>query len=159
MRPISVCDKFISLTSQTMLLFPPPSPPLFPRPNFTSNRRLRPCILPHRVLAAPAAASNDVDAFTQYSGYLFDLSSSEAEALTEYDVPRIAAVYQRKPLIILRRLLQLSTTLGKWFALRFYDRIAERSDLMFEVRIVDRLLCCVDCYFAFLLVNVESNIS
>ncbi|KAL7085598.1 hypothetical protein ACP275_14G290400 [Erythranthe tilingii] len=117
-----------------MLLFPPPSPPLFRPANFTRNPRWRPSILPHRLLAAPAAASNEVDAFTQSSGYLFDLSSSEAESLTEYNVSRIAAIYRRKPFIFLRRLFQISTTLGKWFAFRYYDRITERSDFMFQVR-------------------------
>ncbi|EYU36535.1 hypothetical protein ABFS82_14G277200 [Erythranthe guttata] len=113
-----------------MLLFPPPSPPLFRPANFTPNPRWRPSILPQRLLAA----SNEVDAFTQSSGYLFDLSSSEAESLTEYNVSRIAAIYRRKPFILLRRLFQISTTLGKWFAFRYYDRITERSDLMFQVR-------------------------
>ncbi|KAL8487019.1 hypothetical protein ACS0TY_023642 [Phlomoides rotata] len=115
-----------------MLLVPPPSPPLIPAANFTPSRRhVR---LPRRVLATPAAASSEVDAFTQYSGYLFELSSSEAESLTEYKISRIAAIYQKKPFILLRRLFQTATTLGKWFALRYYDSITDRGDLMFEVR-------------------------
>ncbi|KAI3459985.1 hypothetical protein Pfo_016648 [Paulownia fortunei] len=117
-----------------MLLVPPPSPALFPASNFTPSRHLRPIILPRRLLATSAAASNEVDAFTQYSGYLFELSSSEAESLTEYNISKIAAIYQKKPLILLRRLFQIATTLGKWFALRYYDRITERADMMFEVR-------------------------
>ncbi|XP_042009199.1 uncharacterized aarF domain-containing protein kinase At1g71810, chloroplastic-like [Salvia splendens] len=47
---------------------------------------------------------------------------------------RFSAIYQKKPLILLRRLLQTATTLGRWFALRYYDRITERADVMFEVR-------------------------
>ncbi|KAG6406195.1 hypothetical protein SASPL_133794 [Salvia splendens] len=42
--------------------------------------------------------------------------------------------FEKKPLILLRRLLQTATTLGRWFALRYYDRITERADVMFEVR-------------------------
>ncbi|KAL0366455.1 UNVERIFIED_CONTAM: putative aarF domain-containing protein kinase, chloroplastic [Sesamum radiatum] len=117
-----------------MLLLPPPSPPLFRTSNFTPVRHLRPIILPGRQLATPAAASDKVDAFTEYSGYLFELSSSEAESLTEYNISKIAAIYQKKPLILLRRLFQTANTLGKWFALRYYDRVTERADLMFEVR-------------------------
>ncbi|KAL0392307.1 UNVERIFIED_CONTAM: hypothetical protein Sradi_2453500 [Sesamum radiatum] len=119
-----------------MLLLPPPSPPLFRASNFTSVRHLRPIILPGRLLATPAAASDKVDAFTEYSGYLFELSSSEAESLTEYNISKIAAIYQKKPLILLRRLFQIANTLGKWFALRYYDRVMERADLMFEVRVM-----------------------
>lgn len=130
--------KFISVC-QTMLLVPPPlSPPLLPAANFTPSRRhVR---LTRRVLATPAATSSEVDAFTQYSGYLFELSSSEAESLTEYRISRIAAIYQKKPFILLRRLFQTATTLGKWFALRYYDSVTDRGDLMFEVRIMSRVV-------------------
>ncbi|KAK6130627.1 hypothetical protein DH2020_035602 [Rehmannia glutinosa] len=117
-----------------MLLVPPPSPPLFLAANFTPSRHFRPSILPRRRLSTPVAASNEVDSFTQSSGYLFELSSSEAESLTEYNISKIAAIYQKKPLILLRRLFQTATTLGKWFALRYYDRVTERTDVMFEVR-------------------------
>ncbi|XP_011074132.1 uncharacterized aarF domain-containing protein kinase At1g71810, chloroplastic [Sesamum indicum] len=117
-----------------MLLLPPLSPPLFRAANFTPVRQLRPIILPGRLLATPAAASDKVDAFTEYSGYLFELSSSEAESLTEYNISKIAAIYQKKPLILLRRLFQIANTLGKWFARRYYDSVTERADLMFEVR-------------------------
>ncbi|XP_057775811.1 uncharacterized aarF domain-containing protein kinase At1g71810, chloroplastic isoform X3 [Salvia miltiorrhiza] len=114
-----------------MLLVPPPSPPSFPvAASFASGRHSRLSTLRrHQV-----AATNEVDAFTQYSGYLFELSSSEAESLNEYKISKIAAIYQKKPLILLRRLLQTATTLGRWFALRYYDRITERADAMFEVR-------------------------
>ncbi|KAK4434149.1 putative aarF domain-containing protein kinase, chloroplastic [Sesamum alatum] len=117
-----------------MLLLPPPSPPLFRAANFTPVRQLRPIVPPGRLLATAAAASDRVDAFTEYSGYLFELSSSEAESLTEYNISKIAGIYQKKPLILLRRLFQIANTLGKWFALRYYDRVTERADLMFEVR-------------------------
>lgn len=120
-----------------MLLVPPPSPPLLPAANFTPSRRLE---LPRRVLATQAVASSEVDAFTQYSGYLFELSSTEAESLTEYKISRITAIYQKKPFILLRRLFQTATTLGKWFALRYYDSVTDRGDLMFEVRIMSRVV-------------------
>ncbi|KAH6778226.1 Protein kinase superfamily protein [Perilla frutescens var. hirtella] len=117
-----------------MLLLPPPLPPSFPAANFTSSRHSQLTTLPRRMVAPPPAASNEVDTFTQYSGYLFELSSSEAESLNEYKISKIAAIYQKKPLILLRRLFQTATTLGRWFALRYYDRITERADAMFEVR-------------------------
>ncbi|KAJ9675450.1 hypothetical protein PVL29_024394 [Vitis rotundifolia] len=78
--------------------------------------------------------SGDVDTFTQYSGYLFNLSSSEADSLTEYDVSRIGAIYRNRPLVLIRRLFQIATTLGKWLGLRYIDGLMERSDQMFEVR-------------------------
>ncbi|PIN25287.1 putative unusual protein kinase [Handroanthus impetiginosus] len=117
-----------------MLLVPPPSPLLVRPTSFTSSRHLRPSIRPRCLIAKPAAVSAEVDAFTQYSGYLFELSSTEAESLIEYNISKIASIYQKKPLILIRRLFQISTTLGKWFALRYYDRVTERADLMFEVR-------------------------
>ncbi|GER35960.1 protein kinase superfamily protein [Striga asiatica] len=121
--------------SQIMVLLPPP--PLSPSANFSSHpqRHLRRTILPRRLLATPAASSREVDYFTQSSGYLFELSSSEAESLTEYNVSKIAVIYQKRPLILFRRLFQTAATLGKWFALRYYDSLAEQVDTMFEVRI------------------------
>ncbi|XP_057973886.1 uncharacterized aarF domain-containing protein kinase At1g71810, chloroplastic [Malania oleifera] len=83
---------------------------------------------------APTAKAADIDTFTQYSGYLFELSDSEVESLTEYNASKIASIYRGKPLILLRRCLQIGSTLGKWFALRYIDAISERSDQMFEVR-------------------------
>ncbi|KAG8369252.1 hypothetical protein BUALT_Bualt15G0132200 [Buddleja alternifolia] len=118
-----------------LLLLPPPSPPLFPSTNFTPPRYSRLSIRPRRLLTSSAsAASNEVDAFTKYSGYLFDLNSSEAESLTEYNISKIGAIYQNKPFILLRRLFQTATTLGIWFALRYYDRLTDRADFMFQVR-------------------------
>ncbi|CAA0842041.1 Uncharacterized aarF domain-containing protein kinase - chloroplastic [Striga hermonthica] len=117
-----------------MLLLPPP--PLSPSANFTRHpqRHLRRSIFPCRLLTTPSASSREVDYFTQSSGYLFELSSSEAESLTEYNVPKIEAIYQKRPLILVRRLFQTAATLGKWFALRYFDGLAELGDTMFEVR-------------------------
>ncbi|KAF3445345.1 hypothetical protein FNV43_RR10521 [Rhamnella rubrinervis] len=83
---------------------------------------------------ARRSSGDDVDTFTQKSGYLFELSSSDADSLADYDVSKIAAIYRRKPFILVRRLFQIGTTFGKWFALRYVDRLMERSDQMFEVR-------------------------
>ncbi|XP_056164214.1 uncharacterized aarF domain-containing protein kinase At1g71810, chloroplastic isoform X2 [Syzygium oleosum] len=127
-----------------------PSPPLrlvLPPANPDRGRGLSPGA-PARLLRAgrsdrrpvPAAASaaaprgDAVDAFTEKSGYLFELSATEADSLTDYDVAKIASVYRRKPLVLLRRLLQTATTFGRWFASRYLDGLMERSDQMFEVR-------------------------
>ena len=109
-----------------LLLFPTPS---FPA-NFTPSK---PLCLPHRRLLLLRRKAADFDSFTERSGYLFDLTASEADSLTEYGVSKIAAVYRRKPLILFRRLYQIGTTFGKWFALRYLDRVYDRSDLMFQV--------------------------
>ncbi|THF97794.1 hypothetical protein TEA_013392 [Camellia sinensis var. sinensis] len=119
-----------------MILVLPPCP--FPaNSNFTLRRRL--LLLPpsHRrikVLPPPSAAVREVDAFTEYSGYLFELSTSEVETLTEYDISKIASIYRNKPLVVVRRVVQVGATLGKWFALRYLDSVNERSEQMFEVR-------------------------
>ncbi|XP_061969813.1 uncharacterized aarF domain-containing protein kinase At1g71810, chloroplastic isoform X1 [Populus nigra] len=78
--------------------------------------------------------NNDVDAFTEKSGYLFKLSSSEADSLNDYDLKKIAAIYKRKPFILLRRLFQIGSTFGRWLAARYIDSITEKSDLMFKIR-------------------------
>ncbi|KAL6269431.1 hypothetical protein ACE6H2_026342 [Prunus campanulata] len=83
------------------------------------------------------AAGNDVvevDAFTNKSGYLFELSDSDANSIEDYDISKIGAIYRRRPLILLRRLFQTGLTFGKWFAFRYIDNLMERSDQMFEVR-------------------------
>ncbi|XWS21839.1 hypothetical protein CRYUN_Cryun30bG0090000 [Craigia yunnanensis] len=81
-----------------------------------------------------ASSRLEVDAFTEKSGYLFNLSALEAESLLDYSPSRIAAIYRRKPLILLRRLIQIGTTFGKWFGVRYIDNLMERSDQMFKVR-------------------------
>ncbi|KAM2576850.1 hypothetical protein TB2_002582 [Malus domestica] len=83
------------------------------------------------------AAGNDVvelDAFTKKSGYIFELSAPEANSIADYDISKIGAIYRRKPLILLRRLCQIAFTFGKWFGVRYIDKLTERSDRMFEVR-------------------------
>ena len=46
------------------------------------------------------ASRSDVDAFTEKSGYLFELSVSEVDSLGEYDVAKIAAIFRRRPLLV-----------------------------------------------------------
>ncbi|XVE60855.1 hypothetical protein DITRI_Ditri05aG0160400 [Diplodiscus trichospermus] len=99
----------------------------------TPKRHFRSKPPPPRAITC-ATPRLDVDAFTKKSGYLFDLSAMEAESLIDYSPSRIAAIYRRKPLILLRRLIQIGTTFGKWFGLRYIDNLMERSDQMFKVR-------------------------
>uniref|UniRef100_M4DHY7 Protein kinase domain-containing protein n=1 Tax=Brassica campestris TaxID=3711 RepID=M4DHY7_BRACM len=82
--------------------------------------------------AVVSAASRDVDSFTSKSGYLFNLSADEADSLSEYNFPRIDAMYKKKPLILLRRLAQIGTTFGFWFGLRLADEALDRSEQMFK---------------------------
>ncbi|KAK9111132.1 hypothetical protein Scep_018651 [Stephania cephalantha] len=85
-------------------------------------------------LSARKSSDVDVDTFTKYSGYVFESGNLEADALVEYNVAKIAAIYRRKPVLLLRRLLQIGTKFGRWFALRYIDSAMERSDEMFKVR-------------------------
>ena len=133
-----------SPASSGMLLLPaaPPAPPLSAsklskgKPYAIQlNGFNRKVPLPVRLRRTVVCGiSGDVDTFTQYSGYLFNLSSSEADSLTEYDVSRIGAIYRNRPLVLIRRLFQIATTLGKWLGLRYIDGLMERSDQMFEVK-------------------------
>uniref|UniRef100_A0A7C8YWW8 Protein kinase domain-containing protein n=1 Tax=Opuntia streptacantha TaxID=393608 RepID=A0A7C8YWW8_OPUST len=124
----------------TLLLRPPSLPPfrsfsgagdskssLFPN-------RIRPNSSRRRLGTTSFTRASDVDSFTENSGYLFELSESEAELLAEYDIARITAVYRKKPVILARRLFQTGATLGRWFALRYIDGLMERADAMFKVR-------------------------
>ncbi|GLT31339.1 hypothetical protein SLA2020_060810 [Shorea laevis] len=86
-----------------------------------------------RAITSLAARLGDIDTFTEKSGYLFDLSASEADLLTDYNVSIIASIYKRKPLILLRHLLQIGLTFGKWFGDRYVDTVMDRSDQMFKV--------------------------
>ncbi|EXB57414.1 putative aarF domain-containing protein kinase [Morus notabilis] len=90
--------------------------------------------LRRRPLFRPQYAGREVDAFTEKSGYLFDLGVSEADSLAVYDVARIATIFRRRPFLVARRLFQIGATFGKWFALRYVDGLMDRSDQMFEVR-------------------------
>ncbi|KAH7568131.1 hypothetical protein JRO89_XS07G0243900 [Xanthoceras sorbifolium] len=89
---------------------------------------------PVKFSRVPAAAASEGDAFTEKSSYLFELSATDADSLAEYDLKKIASIYKRKPLILLRRLFQIGTTFGWWFGSRYVDQLMERSDQMFQVR-------------------------
>ncbi|KAH9692026.1 putative aarF domain-containing protein kinase [Citrus sinensis] len=117
----------------TLLLFASPPIPALP-----ANQQLKIYGKPinHRHLKSSrvSATRDDVDAFTEKSSYLFKLSSTDADSIVEYDLRKIASVYRRKPLILLRRVFQVGTTFGWWFGSRFVDELMERSDQMFPVR-------------------------
>ncbi|KAJ1273082.1 hypothetical protein BS78_06G252900 [Paspalum vaginatum] len=127
-----------------MLLLQPRAVPTAPPPALRlrvppprRQRRWRPAA-PAPPLAAASGAiavSSDEDAFTRCSGYLFEEgAATESELPTAYDLPGIAAVYRRRPLLVLRRSLQIGTSFGRWFAMRYFDRVNERTDDMFELR-------------------------
>ncbi|KAK7271001.1 hypothetical protein RJT34_26571 [Clitoria ternatea] len=86
------------------------------------------------VRCAAASSGVDGDSFTAKSGYLFELSATEADSLAEYRISKIAAIYSRKPLLVARRLVQTGVAFGKWFGLRYLDSLMDRSESMFQVR-------------------------
>lgn len=118
---------------------------LSPFPSLVSNRSLR--FRPRRRHFAPrravqcAASASGGDDFTAKSGYLFELSATEADSLAEYRIPKIAAIYWRKPLLVARRLVQTGFAFGKWFGLRYLDTLLDRSESMFQVFITLFLFC------------------
>lgn len=135
-----------SLPLQKTMLLRHPSPPLSSSflstttPKhlrlFSSSSSPRPRPRRRRSLFRCAAGNDviEVDAFTNKSGYLFELSDSDANSIENYNISKIRAIYRRRPLILLRRLFQTGLTFGKWFAYRYIDNLMERSDQMFEVR-------------------------
>ncbi|XP_034228591.1 uncharacterized aarF domain-containing protein kinase At1g71810, chloroplastic-like isoform X2 [Prunus dulcis] len=135
-----------SLPLQKTMLLRLPSPPLSSSylstttpihlRLFSSSSSPRPRPRRRRSLFRCAAGNDlvEVDAFTNKSGYLFELSNSDANSIEDYDISKIGAIYRRRPLILLRRLFQTGLTFGKWFAFRYIDNLMERSDQMFEVR-------------------------
>ncbi|KAL1319615.1 hypothetical protein HN51_071858 [Arachis hypogaea] len=100
-----------------------------------SSLPLRPRVaVSSRRCSVRCAAAADGDSFTAKSGYLFELSATEADSLADYSISKIAAIYYRKPLVVARRLVQTGISFGKWFALRYVDTLMDRSDDMFQVR-------------------------
>ncbi|KAI5424718.1 hypothetical protein KIW84_030778 [Lathyrus oleraceus] len=83
---------------------------------------------------AVSIGSDSDDSFTEKSGYLFELSATEADSLADYNISKITAIYFRKPLVVARRLFQTRTAFGKWFGLRYLDARFDCSDDMFQVR-------------------------
>ncbi|WZZ68763.1 hypothetical protein YC2023_080133 [Brassica napus] len=113
-----------------------PAPPIISFPANPTLLLSSPPYWPRRIdnSAVVSAASREADSFTSKSGYLFNLSADEADSLSEYNFPRIDAMYKKKPLILLRRLAQIGTTFGFWFGLRLADEALDRSEQMFKVR-------------------------
>ncbi|XP_047062480.1 uncharacterized aarF domain-containing protein kinase At1g71810, chloroplastic [Lolium rigidum] len=109
-----------------------------PAPAKPTARRPPPRRRPPRPRASASAfgvGASEEDAFTRSSGYLFEEGmSAEGELPTSYDISGIAAVYRRRPLLVLRRSLQIGASFGRWFALRYLDSVNERADDMFEIR-------------------------
>ncbi|CAM0901910.1 unnamed protein product [Alopecurus aequalis] len=90
---------------------------------------------PRASASASGVGIAEEDAFTRCSGYLFEEGmASEGELPTAYDIDGIASVYSRRPLLVLRRSLQIGASFGRWFALRYLDTVNERADDMFEIR-------------------------
>ncbi|XP_050238581.1 uncharacterized aarF domain-containing protein kinase At1g71810, chloroplastic [Mercurialis annua] len=126
-----------------MLLFSPSSLPFlcsFPA-NFPSNSPKRRSYTSFNQFPPPQPVTNrrrgyseDVDAFTEKSGYIFELSEKDAESLSNYDIGKIIQVCKKKPLILIRRLFQIGTTFGRWFGARYLDSFADKSDQMFKIR-------------------------
>ncbi|XP_059069041.1 uncharacterized aarF domain-containing protein kinase At1g71810, chloroplastic isoform X2 [Cryptomeria japonica] len=99
--------------------------------NLNSRRRLaRTC----RVKCFRSENLEETDTFSKYSGYLFEAGSSEAELLNEYDATKIGSIYRRRPVLLFRRLLQIGSSFGRWFFLRYIDNVLGRSDYMFKER-------------------------
>ncbi|XP_038699504.1 uncharacterized aarF domain-containing protein kinase At1g71810, chloroplastic [Tripterygium wilfordii] len=120
-----------------MLLLPSPLLHYFPanfKSNFLPKHSKSFTISLRPPLFSVSAAGREVDTFTEKSGYLFKLSASEVESLAEYDPKKIAAIYRRKPLVLVRRLFQIGTTFGRWFGQRYIDNLMEKSEEMFEIR-------------------------
>lgn len=111
------------------LPLPLPAPALRVRPAARGPR-------PRAASGYGAGGVSEEDAFTRCSGYLFEEGlATEGDLPTAYDIPGIARVYGRRPLLVLRRSLQIGTSFGRWFALRYLDSLNDRADDMFEVRL------------------------
>lgn len=126
-------------THTPMIILPQHSPsfPLNSNRHHQFRRHIRQFPATSRYRRSPnlsPRASAGVDAFTKKSGYLFELSNSEADSLTEYNISKIRTIYRNKPLVVLRRLFQIGTSLGKWILLRYFDSVTERAEEMFEVQ-------------------------
>ncbi|XP_004489901.1 uncharacterized aarF domain-containing protein kinase At1g71810, chloroplastic isoform X2 [Cicer arietinum] len=100
----------------------------FPLQNHSTSRRR------YSVTRAVSTINDNADSFTANSGYLFQLTATEADSLVDYNISKIAAIYYRKPLVVARRLFQTGIAFGKWFGLRYLDALFDRSDDMFQVR-------------------------
>lgn len=73
------------------------------------------------------------DTFTKYSGYIAEAAIEEADQLDEYNADKIAAVFNRRPFLLARRLIQIAGTLGWWVAVRYGDTFFGKKDQNFKV--------------------------
>lgn len=107
-----------------------------------SSGRLRVTIGTHRTVCFAAkgvAASDDyaikeADTFSKFSGYIAAAATTEAEQLIEYDAKQVSAIFNRRPFLFGRRILQISSTLGRWAFLRYLDSLLGRSEFLFQKR-------------------------
>ncbi|CAM6103304.1 unnamed protein product [Calypogeia fissa] len=86
------------------------------------------------VIPALWGDESENDTFSKYSGYITDAVTGEAEQLDEYDVEKMAKVFQKHPFLLLHRVVQVGSTLGRWAALRYLDAKLGRSQYMFKKR-------------------------
>lgn len=91
------------------------------------------CFANKVIAASDDYAIREADTFSKYSGYIADAATTEAEQLIEYDAKQIAAIFTRRPLLFGRRILQITSTLGRWAFLRYLDSLLGRSEFMFKV--------------------------
>lgn len=128
----------LTSSSMPLILSPLTPPPPFlhlSKPTFSTRHhslRFHSPYTQRRKLSIPRV-NGDPDVFTKYSGYLFEEGALEADFIDIYDPKKIAAVYRRKPFLLIRRAFQIVMTLGRWFAFRFIDRVLGRSDQMLKV--------------------------
>ncbi|EFJ31207.1 hypothetical protein SELMODRAFT_88561, partial [Selaginella moellendorffii] len=73
------------------------------------------------------------DKFSKYSGYISDVSNDETE-FKEYDPVQISRAFKNRPLLLMRRLLQISFKVGGWLGIRYFDSLLGRSDALFKKR-------------------------
>ncbi|EFJ17140.1 hypothetical protein SELMODRAFT_115212, partial [Selaginella moellendorffii] len=73
------------------------------------------------------------DKFSKYSGYISDVSNDETE-FKEYDPDQISRAFKNRPLLLMRRLLQISFKVGGWLGIRYFDSLLGRSDALFKKR-------------------------
>lgn len=116
-----------------------PHPSLMLIPSTPRRRRRRCRLRPSHALSPSTLSSADssstqLDSFTKYSGYVFQSAgASPADNLIDYDPSKISSIYRRKPLLLVRRLFHIATTFGRWFALRYIDRLLDSSEQLFKV--------------------------
>lgn len=77
---------------------------------------------------------SQTDTFSQSSGYIADAAMGDDATWTEYDADVIASYFQKKPILLARRLFQTVFTLGSWFGMRWIDSKFGSGDDTFKKR-------------------------